>query len=184
MILCSKYFECKFHKTTLIYFCFKSDVSFWRELKRQGNKFPGTSDNTIAASSSTINTARKFLAEIYNVSIEGIPEPMYAMMSLWDSYPYGAGWYHYKAGYDWNKVCIWASLRENLFLGSPTKCDSTQSTWLQRLARKSKFCLNMVLSKQRITKVLIRLRGCAGWSAPVLFANPQRLVFSRRGPYV
>ena len=27
----------------------------------------------------------------------------------------------------------------------------------------------IILSRQRITKVLIRLRGCAGWSAPLLF---------------
>ena len=40
----------------------------------------------------------------------------------------------------------------------------------------------MILSKKRITKALIRLRECAGWSAPVLFANPRRQVFSRRGP--
>ena len=31
---------------------------------------------------------------------------------------------------------------------------------------------------------LIRLRGCAGWSAPVLLANLRRQNFSRRGPYV
>ena len=42
----------------------------------------------------------------------------------------------------------------------------------------------MILSKKRITKVLIRLRGCAGWSAPVLFANPRRQVFSRQGPNI
>ena len=30
---------------------------------------------------------------------------------------------------------------------------------------------------------LIRLCGCSGWSAPVLFANPRRQVFSRQGPY-
>ena len=30
-----------------------------------------------------------------------------------------------------------------------------------------------ILSKKRITKVLIRLRRCAGWSAPWLFANPE-----------
>ena len=42
----------------------------------------------------------------------------------------------------------------------------------------------MVLYLKRITKALIRLRVCAGWSAPVLFANPRRQVFSRRGPYV
>ena len=39
-----------------------------------------------------------------------------------------------------------------------------------------------MLSKQGITKALIRLRGCAGWSAPLLFANLGRQVFSRRGP--
>ena len=39
----------------------------------------------------------------------------------------------------------------------------------------------MILYKKRITKVLIRLRGCAGCSAPVLFANPRKQVFSRRG---
>ena len=44
--------------------------------------------------------------------------------------------------------------------------------------------LNMVLSKTRITKALIRLRGCAGWSAPVLFANSRKQVFSHRGPNV
>ena len=38
--------------------------------------------------------------------------------------------------------------------------------------------LDMVLSKTRITKA-IRLRRCAGWSAPVLFLNPRRQVFSR-----
>ena len=39
----------------------------------------------------------------------------------------------------------------------------------------------MSLSSKRITNALIRLRGCAGWSAPLLFANPRRQVFSRRG---
>ena len=42
----------------------------------------------------------------------------------------------------------------------------------------------MILSNTRKTKALIRLRGCAGWSAPVLFANPRRQVFLRRAPYV
>ena len=44
--------------------------------------------------------------------------------------------------------------------------------------------LHVILSTKRITKALIRLRGCAGWSAPVLFANPRRQVFSRRGPFI
>ena len=43
--------------------------------------------------------------------------------------------------------------------------------------------LHMILSKKQNKKALIRLRGCAGWSAPVLFTNPRRQDFSRRGPY-
>ena len=31
----------------------------------------------------------------------------------------------------------------------------------------------MLLSNKRITKMLIRLSGCAGWSVPLLFANPE-----------
>ena len=42
--------------------------------------------------------------------------------------------------------------------------------------------LYMVLSKQRIIKALISLRGCAGWSAALLLANPRRQVLSRWGP--
>ena len=34
--------------------------------------------------------------------------------------------------------------------------------------------LYMILSKKQNKKALIRLRGCAGWSAPVLFTNPRR----------
>ena len=39
-----------------------------------------------------------------------------------------------------------------------------------------------VLSKQRTTKALIRLRGCTGWSAPLLLAYDKQ-VFSWRGSY-
>ena len=42
----------------------------------------------------------------------------------------------------------------------------------------------MILSNKQITKALIRLRKCAGWSAPLLFANLRRQVFSRPGPSI
>ena len=42
---------------------------------------------------------------------------------------------------------------------------------------------HIILSKKRITKAMVRLRRCAGWSALVLFANPRRQVFFSRGPY-
>ena len=65
---------------------------------------------------------------------------------------------------------MWALSREDLSLGFPTKRVSNQSLQLQRLARKLKFHLKQVLHillKKRTTKALIRLRVCAGWSAPV-----------------
>ena len=80
---------------------------------------------------------------------------------------------------------IWTSTKPSS--GFPIKRDSNQSPQLQRLARifenLLEESLDMILFNKRITKVLIRLRGCSGWSAPVLFANPRRQVFSRRGPY-
>ena len=43
--------------------------------------------------------------------------------------------------------------------------------------------LDKIILDKRPTKALISLRGCAGWSAPVVFVNPRRQVFSHRGPY-
>ena len=42
----------------------------------------------------------------------------------------------------------------------------------------------MILSNKQITKALIRLSGCPGWSATLLFVIPLRQVFSLRGPFV
>ena len=79
-----------------------SDIRFWNELKQQGVAYPGTKDQTASVTKYTVANARKFLAEIYNVTF--IPVPEYAAMSLWDSYPYGAAWYSQKPGYDYDKV--------------------------------------------------------------------------------
>ena len=43
---------------------------------------------------------------------------------------------------------------------------------------------DIILSKQRTTKALIRLRGCAGSSAPLLFAYGIRHIFSWPGSFV
>ena len=34
----------------------------------------------------------------------------------------------------------------------------------------------MIISKKRMTMMLIRLRGCAGWSAPLLFSPTSTLI--------
>ena len=75
-------------------------------------------------------------------------------------------------------ISIWASTRQNQSSGFPTKQDSNQSPQLQRPARKLKFNLKQVYiymtrSKKERTKALISLCECTGWSAPLLFTNPE-----------
>ena len=79
-----------------------------------------------------------------------------------------------------------ASFKTCLQGGFRKKRNTNQSAQPQRLVRKieiSHVVLDMMLSKNRITKALISLRGCAGQFAPLLFANPRRHVFSRQGLY-
>ena len=40
----------------------------------------------------------------------------------------------------------------------------------------------MILSNKQITKVLISLHICAGWSVPLLFANPKDKFFLCQDP--
>ena len=47
-------------------------------------------------------------------------------------------------------------------------CAATEAR--QRLESSDIEVIGIILSGQRTTKALIRLRGCAGWSAPLLFA--------------
>ena len=72
---------------------------------------------------------------------------------------------------------IWASTQENLSSRFGRRSYPNHAAQLQRLTRKLHFflvaSLDIILSNKRITKALIRLGGCAGWSAPLLFTNPE-----------
>ena len=75
-----------------------------------------------------------------------------------------------------------AMTRENLSSGFPTKQVSNHSLRLNRLDRKLNFFLHeaslgMILLKRQTTKLPMRLRGCAGWSGPLLL-QITRQVFS------
>ena len=62
------------------------------------------------------------------------------------------------------KTCLWESA---------TRYESNQPAQLQRLARVWTFfyiaSIDILLSRKRTTKTLIRLGGCADWSAALLF---------------
>ena len=56
--------------------------------------------------------------------------------------------------------------------GFTTRSYHDQSAQLRRLARK--YAILLVSSLYiAMTKVLIRLHGCAGWLVPLLFSNPK-----------
>ena len=80
-------------------------------------------------------------------------------------------------GFCREKICLRG------FRQSETQQVSSATRTSQKIESLPKASLHMILATKRITKALIRLRGCAGWSALVLFTNPQRQVFSRQGQY-
>ena len=47
-------------------------------------------------------------------------------------------------------------------------CSDTETRWKIKIMHEAS--LDILLSNKQITKTLIRLRGCTGWSAPLLFA--------------
>ena len=61
-------------------------------------------------------------------------------------------------------------------------CSATETSLLNEMLLVAS--LDMIFFNKRIAKALIRLRGGAGRSAPLLFVNPRRQGFSRLGPYI
>ena len=83
--------------------------------------------------------------------------------------------------------CMWATTWQTVSSGISDQarhkpaCAATETSLsLEILAIESK---DIILSKQWTTKVLIRLRGCASWSALLLSAYDLRHVFSWPGSY-
>ena len=71
-----------------------------------------------------------------------------------------------------DKMCLWEF---------PTRPETNWPAQPQKLASLEISAIesrDIILSKQRTTKALIRLHGCAGWSAPLLFTYDIRHIFS------
>ena len=85
-----------------------------------------------------------------------------------------------------NAKVNWATSRENLSseifdqVRFKPACSATEAS--KSLETLDIASIHILLSEQRTTKVLISLRGCAGWSAPLLFAYGIRHVFAWPGP--
>ena len=83
----------------------------------------------------------------------------------------------------WHPKVIWTDGRPDGRSGPTTRPAFAKATQV-KIDISLEAGIDMIFSKKRITKALISLRGCAGWSGPVLLANPRRQVFSRGGPVI
>ena len=85
-------------------------------------------------------------------------------------------------------VYIWAASRENVSsefcdqVRFKLACSAAEASYSLETLRIAN--IHIVLSKLRTTKVLIRLRGCAGWYTPLLFAYGIRHVFVWPGLFI
>ena len=122
---------------------------------------------------------------------------MLQLISLYTRHP--TGYWHYMYMNISNYKCLvwnmaitlfssWATTWQNVSLGVSDRaklkpaCTATEASYSNEIsAIESR---DIILSKQRTTKALIRLRRCAGWSAPLLFAYDIRHIFSWPGSFV
>ena len=86
------------------------------------------------------------------------------------------------------KYFIWATTRQNVSsrvsdqVRLKLACSATAANIrLEILVTETR---DFTLYRQWTTKALIRLRGCAGWSVPLLFAYDIRHIFSWPGSYI
>ncbi|XP_045196895.2 L-amino-acid oxidase-like isoform X2 [Mercenaria mercenaria] len=77
---------------------------YWRHAQAFGDPVPGVGDKSIEMTNTSVHIARNYLSQILNVSIDDIPTPISAVMSIWDQYPIGAAWYSWAPGYKWKDV--------------------------------------------------------------------------------
>ena len=81
-----------------------------------------------------------------------------------------------KVGPRREKTCL-RGLRQSKFKSFSSATETSYKIVITPVAS-----LHMILSNMRITKALIRLRGCAGWSAPVLFEKKPKTGFLASRP--
>ncbi|XP_045196859.2 L-amino-acid oxidase-like isoform X2 [Mercenaria mercenaria] len=104
---------------------------FWRHAQAFGDPVLGVGDKSIEMTNTTANIARNYLSQIFNVSVNDIPSPASAVMSIWDQYPIGASWYAWAPGYKWKEVesiMLKPSSTDDIYIISNTFSRNSSST--------------------------------------------------------
>ena len=95
--------------------------------------------------------------------------------------------WHFSTFQTYRYNTIWAMTWQNLSSGASDQarhkpaCAATEASYNLEISAIE--YRDIILTKQRTTKVLIRLCGCAGWSASLLFAYDIRHIFSWPGSF-
>ncbi|XP_045199216.2 L-amino-acid oxidase-like [Mercenaria mercenaria] len=110
------------------------DARIWREAVGSGELVPGIGDNSIAMTNVSVYLARKYYAELFNITLDNVPEPNSAVMAIWDQYPTGASWYEWAPGYKWDEVesrMIKPSASDDVYITSNIFSSNGRSGWIQ-----------------------------------------------------
>ncbi|XP_053380326.1 L-amino-acid oxidase-like [Mercenaria mercenaria] len=108
------------------------DTRIWREAQSFDELVPGIGDNSIAMTNVSVYLARKYYAEILNVTY--VPEPNSAVMVVWDQYPIGASWSPRAPGYKSDEVesrMIKPSTSDDVYITSNVFSSSEHYEWIQ-----------------------------------------------------
>ncbi|XP_045210610.2 aplysianin-A-like isoform X2 [Mercenaria mercenaria] len=110
------------------------DNRIWREAMKSGERVPGVGDHSIAMTNVSVYLARKYLAEVFNITLDDVPEPSFAVMSIWDQYPIGTAWYLWAPGYKRAEVesrMIKPSANDDVYITSNVFSSTGRSGWIQ-----------------------------------------------------
>ena len=127
------------------------DVKLWRELHQEGD-YLDTSDvveTNNAVSSDVVDAIHKHLADLYDVSVTSIPDPISGTMALWDQYPFGAAWHVWMPGYIWKDVeekMIKPSDTDEVYVATGSFFHEENSAWSES-------------ALETVEKVLAKMKG-------------------------
>ncbi|XP_052790366.1 aplysianin-A-like [Mya arenaria] len=107
----------------------------WKEMVSSSPAtFPGTDDDSLRMSNLAVDVARKYYAQILDIPEQYVPQPDYAVMRIWDDYPFGSSWYAWAPGFRQDLVArrmLKPSDSDPIFIASNTFSPGVDSGWIE-----------------------------------------------------
>ncbi|WAR31013.1 OXLA-like protein [Mya arenaria] len=113
----------------------KAGNEVWKEMVSSSPAtFPGTDDDSLRMSNLAVDVARKYYAQILDIPEQYVPQPDYAVMRIWDDYPFGSSWYAWAPGFRQDLVArrmLKPSDSDPIFIASNTFSPGVDSGWIE-----------------------------------------------------